>query len=85
VESLWVGTPVIASTTIPSLKGRGSAGVHFVDPLNAVNLRRAVLAFLDDGYANQKTEEIIELDLPTWRSFTQEVFRWCGQAGTVAT
>jgi glycosyltransferase involved in cell wall biosynthesis len=79
VESLWVGTPVIASTTIPSLKGRGSAGIHFVEPLNAVNLRRGVLSFLDDAYANQKTEETLDLNLPTWRSFAEEVLRWCGQ------
>jgi len=79
VESLWVGTPVIASTAIPSLKRLGPAGIHFVDPLNAVNLRRAVLAFLDDGYANRKTAETTSLNLPTWRSFTQEVLRWCAQ------
>jgi glycosyltransferase involved in cell wall biosynthesis len=77
VESLWVGTPVIASSTIPSLKGRESAGIHLVNPLNAVNLRRAVFAFLDDAYANRKTEETLSLNLPTWRSFTREVLRWC--------
>jgi len=77
VESLWLGTPVIASTTIPSLKGLGSAGIHYVEPLNVFNLRRAVLAFLDDAYANRKTEETMHLNLPTWRSFTQEVLRWC--------
>ena len=77
VESLWVGTPVIASATIPSLKGRGSAGVHFVDPLDAVNLRRAVLAFLEGDYANRKTRETLQVKLPTWRSFTEEVLCWC--------
>lgn len=77
VESLWCGTPVIASSTIPSLKRLGSPGIHYVDPLNAINLRRAVLAFLDDGYANQKTEEALSVRLPTWRSFTAEVLQWC--------
>ena len=77
VESLWLGTPVIASATIPSLKALGPAGIHFVEPLNAVNLRRAVLAFVDTAYANQKTEETAHLNLPTWHSFTQEVLRWC--------
>jgi len=79
VESLWVGTPVIASTAVPSLKGRQAKGVHFVEPLNVVNLRRAVLAFLDDDYANQKTEQTLDLELATWRSFTAEVLRWCTQ------
>jgi hypothetical protein len=77
MESLWVGTPVIASTTIPSLKGRGSGGVQFVEPLNAANLRRAVLEFLDDDYANRKIEETLQLKLPKWQSFTEEVLRWC--------
>jgi glycosyltransferase involved in cell wall biosynthesis len=77
VESLWVGTPVIASRTIPSLKRLGSAGIHYVEPLNAVNLRRAILAFVDDVYANRKAEETVQLNLPTWQSFTEEVLRWC--------
>jgi glycosyltransferase involved in cell wall biosynthesis len=77
VESLWLGTPVIASTTIPSLQGLGSKGIHYVEPLNVVNLRKAVIAFIDDPYANQKTEETMYLNLPTWQSFTQEVLRWC--------
>jgi glycosyltransferase involved in cell wall biosynthesis len=77
VESLWVGTPVIASTAIPSLKALGSRGVHFVDPLNVENLRHSVRAFLDDTYANQKMRETLTLKLPTWRSFTEEVLRWC--------
>ena len=79
VESLWVGTPVIASIYNPSLKNAGGAGIHFVEPLTAVNLRRAILAFLDDAYANQKVEEAMRTHLPTWRSFTTEVLRWCQQ------
>jgi glycosyltransferase involved in cell wall biosynthesis len=77
VESLWVGTPVIASTTIPSLNALGSAGIHYVEPLSVLNLRRAVLDFVDDAYSNQKVEETMHLNLPTWHSFTQEVLRWC--------
>jgi hypothetical protein len=57
-------------------------GIHFVDPLNAVGLRDAVLAFIDDAYAKQKTEEAFRLNLPTWRSFTREVLQWCGQETT---
>ncbi|MGA8599130.1 MAG: glycosyltransferase [Bryobacteraceae bacterium] len=79
VESLWLGTPVIASTTIPSLQGLGPAGIHCVEPLNVVNLRKAVIAFIDDHYANQKTEETTHLNLPTWCLFTQEVLRWCAE------
>ena len=78
VESLWVGTPVIASSTIPSLKDlRSSAGIHYVESLSVINLRRAILAFLEDEYANRKTEETTRLNLPTWQSFTHEVLEWC--------
>ncbi|MGI0135189.1 MAG: glycosyltransferase, partial [Candidatus Micrarchaeaceae archaeon] len=79
VESLWLGTPVIASKTIPSLQALPGTGIHYVEPLNAKTLRQAVLAFLDDGYANQKAKETLHVKLPTWRSFTQEVLRWCNQ------
>lgn len=82
VESLWLGTPVIASTTIPSLKRLGSAGIHYVNPLTVSSLRSAVLTFLDDAYANQKIQETAQLTLPTWRSFTEEVLRWCAPAPT---
>jgi glycosyltransferase involved in cell wall biosynthesis len=77
VESLWVGTPVIASATIPSLQGLATGGVCYVDPLNVTNLRRAVLAFREDDYANQKIEEAMNLNLPTWRLFTEDVLQWC--------
>ena len=78
LESLWLGTPVIASKTIPSLNGlNSSAGIHFVDPLSIGNLRRAVLSFLNEEYANSKTQETLTLKLPTWRSFTDEVLHWC--------
>jgi glycosyltransferase involved in cell wall biosynthesis len=77
VESLWVGTPVIASPTIPSLERLGSRGIHYVQPLDVAQLRRAVVAFLDDEYANRKAEETSRLNLPTWRSFTEHVMEWC--------
>ncbi len=77
VESLWLGTPVLASRTIPSLKRLGTDGIHYVEPLSADNLRHAVLSFVDDAYANQKAQETVHLQLPTWQSFAQEVSRWC--------
>jgi glycosyltransferase involved in cell wall biosynthesis len=83
VESLWLGTPVIASKANPSLERLGSTGVHYVDPLAVNQIRRAVVEFLDDGYANRKVEEAAELTLPTWRSFTDEIVRWCAEGNPV--
>jgi glycosyltransferase involved in cell wall biosynthesis len=80
VESLWLGTPVIASVMNPSLRELNSeTGIHFVEPLSAIGLRRAIIDFVDNDYANKKTEETMQLRLPTWQSFTREVLRWCGQ------
>jgi glycosyltransferase involved in cell wall biosynthesis len=77
VESLWRGIPVITATGIPSLEKIGSAGLHIIDPLNADNLREAVRTFLDDGYMIRKSEEALELDLPTWDGFARQVAEWC--------
>lgn len=85
LESLWCGTPVIASTTIPSLQRFGSGGVSYVEPLDAIQLRDTVLAFLDDDYANRKAAEAVQLDLPTWQSFTREVLAWCGSSAAAST
>ncbi|HEX4169518.1 MAG TPA: glycosyltransferase [Bryobacteraceae bacterium] len=82
VESLWLGTPVIASTAVPSLSRIGSRGIHYVEPLDIGNMRHAILSFLDDSYAHRKAKETAYLNLPTWQSFTQEVFRWCSAEPT---
>jgi len=80
VESLWLGTPVIASTAIPSLKRLPLKGIEFVEALNADCLRETALRFRDEAFASRKIEETRELNLPTWRSFAQEVLRWCGSS-----
>ena len=78
LESLWSGTPVIASTMIPSLERVGTSGVHIVDPLSVVSLRRAIQAFLDDGYAERKKEGSNESDLADLEIVRhEEALRWC--------
>jgi len=76
VESLWFGVPVIAAPGIPSLEGLGDQGVHTVRPPTPENIRGAVELFLDDEYHQRKAEEARRLQLPTWKSFTEEVVRW---------
>jgi glycosyltransferase involved in cell wall biosynthesis len=78
VESLWLGTPVIASPNLPSLELIGSQGVEIVDPLDAVALRKAVTKFTDDTFALSKVREAREVDLPTWASFARQIADWCG-------
>ncbi|HLH04105.1 MAG TPA: glycosyltransferase [Bryobacteraceae bacterium] len=78
VESLWLGTPVIASRAIPSLKRLPRKGIEYTQELDPDCLREIVQRFRDDNFANRKIEETAQLDLPTWRSFANEVLRWCG-------
>jgi glycosyltransferase involved in cell wall biosynthesis len=79
VESLWLFTPVIASQNIPSLERLGGRGIHYIDSLDVVSLRRGIVALLTDEYANEKIREIENLSLPTWQSFTEEMMHWCEQ------
>lgn len=76
VESLWLGTPVIASVGIPSLERIGAVGVRVVDPLTQLGIRKAAVAFLDEGYRTRKAYEVERLDLPTWPSFASEICAW---------
>lgn len=79
VESLWQGVPVIASAAVPSLESYGDLGIHRIDAVTPENVRRAVLAFLDDDYYRRKLEETRKLDLPTWSSFANQVADWMTQ------
>jgi glycosyltransferase involved in cell wall biosynthesis len=76
VESLWLGTPVICSGSIPSLETCGIRGVHVLETLTAQQIRSAVLEFIDPSYAETKVKEAQALQLPTWKSFACAVRDW---------
>jgi glycosyltransferase involved in cell wall biosynthesis len=76
VESLWLGTPVIASDGIPSLEEYGSRGICLVQPLDQHCLRQAVISFLDDKFHQKKAAEARRLPLPTWASLAAQVADW---------
>jgi glycosyltransferase involved in cell wall biosynthesis len=75
VESLFAGTPVIASRGVPSLETTGECGVRLVDG-DVESVRRAVLDFCNDEYYARKRHEAQSLSLPTWKSFCQETHAW---------
>jgi len=77
VESLWLGTPVIASAHLPSLEAVGTQGLQIITDLNANALQDAVHSFLDDTFGDSKAEETLAIDLPTWASFAQQTADWC--------
>lgn len=76
VESLWLGTPVIASAGMPSLEDLDDRGIHTVDPLDADGLAKGMIQFLDDSYCDAKRKEAMTLDLPDWKMFALEVADW---------
>ena len=76
VESLWLGTPVVASKHIPSLEQIGSRGVCQVDPLDAAGIRAAVLSLLEPDYYSKKAAEAADLELPVWKGFAEQTAAW---------
>jgi glycosyltransferase involved in cell wall biosynthesis len=80
VESLWLGTPVIASDDIPSLEKVTDDGTCRVSPLTEDRLRQAVLAFLDDDFYRRKAAEARGITLPAWSDFAAGIADWVREA-----
>jgi glycosyltransferase involved in cell wall biosynthesis len=75
-ESLWLGVPVITNRATPSLEDIGGCGVRILDQVSVDDVRRAAEAFLDPVYAMNKRREARRLNLPDWRSFSEQVANW---------
>jgi glycosyltransferase involved in cell wall biosynthesis len=82
VESLWLGTPVIASAGVPSLEEIGDKGIHVVNELTPAGIRDAVVRFLDDSYYATKAHEAGQLTLPDWKSFASGIVKWVTDIST---
>ena len=76
VESLWLGTPVIATDDIPSLENVADDGICRVSPLTEGHLRQAVLAFLNDDFYRKKAAEAQGITLPAWSDFAGGISDW---------
>lgn len=76
VESLWLGTPCIVSKGTPSLEVIGEQGVLVLDRISEETLQQAVIAFLERGFAEKKTQEALSLELPTWEGFAEQAGSW---------
>lgn len=76
LESLWLGTPVIAHPGIPSLEPYQTTAVYLVDPLNVPTLMHAVRVFADASTYPQRVRDAIALPLPTWTAFAHAVASW---------
>jgi glycosyltransferase involved in cell wall biosynthesis len=78
VESLWLGTPVIASKHLPSLEELGDEGVCIVDPLSSATVRDTAMALLDEAFYRTKVVQASRLDLPRWECFAHGIAEWTG-------
>jgi glycosyltransferase involved in cell wall biosynthesis len=76
LESLALGVPVIVYAGVPSLGAvEGHGQLRLANP-DAAAVREAVRAFLDDGFARRKSEEILRLRLPTWDGMARDMAGW---------
>ncbi len=76
VESLWLGTPVVASRCIPSLENLDGIGVVFLDSIDEQCLVAAMRAVSSEANGSQCRDQIRQLALPTWQSFAREFCQW---------
>jgi glycosyltransferase involved in cell wall biosynthesis len=76
LESLALGVPVIVTSDIPSIQLIEPYGQVRIHKPDVESIKRAVLQFLDDGFARKKTEEIRLLQLPSWSQTGQSIVDW---------
>lgn len=73
LESLALGTPVIATAHIPSIQMLAPEGQIRLETPNPAEIRAAVESMLDDTFARNKKDEIRRLALPTWRTSVKRI------------
>lgn len=76
VESLWLGTPVIAPRYIPSLENLEGRGIVFLDSVDQDSLVAAMRTASLEVVSRELSAQARQLELPTWRSFAEEFSRW---------
>lgn len=76
VESLWLGTPVIASRHIPSLENLAGQGLVYLDSIGKDALLAAMRTVSQEVTSETLREQSHRLDLPTWKSFASGFSQW---------
>lgn len=76
LESLALGIPVIVSSQIPAIKDIEPYGQVRLDLVNAFTIQEAVEKMMDAKFAQEKTEEINLLNLPTWDDMGAFLANW---------
>jgi glycosyltransferase involved in cell wall biosynthesis len=76
-EALAVGVPVIASD-IPALRETGGAVAEYLDPLDGVAWRDAILDYAQDGSARRASQlaRMANWRVPTWDDHFTRVFHY---------
>ncbi len=76
LESLSLGIPVIVYAGVPSLASIAEHGQLRLTSPDAAAVRDAVRAFLDDDFADRKSREILQLQVPTWAGLARNMAAW---------
>lgn len=69
LESLFIGVPLIASATLPSLEDLPTLGQIRIETVNSESIRSALALLSNDIYVSQLWAEVPNLQLPTWADF----------------
>ena len=75
-EGLYIGIPSIAAATLPSMQLLPPRGHIALQRIDAETLADAMVAVLDDTFAQRLWEEAAGIELPTWRDFGRAVAAW---------
>jgi glycosyltransferase involved in cell wall biosynthesis len=78
LESLACGLPVVVGSDLPSLEGLEPLGQIRLDVLTAETLASAVRELAHPVTNRRHRSAIAELELPTWKQFTERVADWIG-------
>jgi glycosyltransferase involved in cell wall biosynthesis len=76
VESLFLGTPVVAAADLPSLADLGSGGQIRLDDTDVPSVSSAMDRFADPAFAAGMRKAAERLSLPTWSAYACSVADW---------
>jgi len=76
VESLFLGTPVVAAADLPSLADLGSGGQIRLNDTDVPSVSAAMDRFADPAFAADMREAAERLALPTWSTYARSVADW---------
>ena len=76
MESLYLGTPVVAAADLPSLADLANGGQVRLDDTEAPSVSAAMNRFADPAFVSDMRAATGRLSLPTWSTYAHSVANW---------